>query len=491
MKDVVEFLRETVEKYPTKIACIDDEKEITFSQLWDKSEQIASRIEEYIEKGQPTPVMMKKGCDALCVLWGVIKAGGAYVIIDNSLPQERVKKILDTIEAKYIVSDLSDAWFSTEYRILEYLSLCNGYGKKKVENYDMNMPLYIMFTSGSTGTPKGVSVSRRAVSSFICSFVSLFHIASDDIIGNQAPWDFDVSVKDIFSSALTGATLVTIDKKYFMFPVKLKNFLSKHSVSTLIWAVSALCILSSRGDLEDRTPPSIRKVIFSGEVMPMKQFDIWRKVYPNAMFVNIYGPTEVTCNCTYKIIEHDFLGDMLPIGVALPNKKVFLLDEEDKLVDKPNFLGEICVVSEELADGYYKQPDETEKKFTRNPVSTEYERMYRTGDLAYYNENGELIYKTRKDFQIKYLGHRIELTEVEMNIEKIDGIRRCCCFFDNEIIAVCEGRCSGNVVNALRKSLPMYMIPTKWFYVDSLPINKNGKVNRNKILSEICAVHDE
>ena len=272
-------------------------------------------------------------------------------------------------------------------------------------------PLYANFTSGSTGTPKGVVVSHRSVLDFIDVFAPLFHITDKDRIANQAPFDFDVSVKDIYSAVKTGATLVIVPKALFSRPVQLLDYLCENRVTTLIWAVSALCLITTFHGLDYRVPETVQKVLFSGEVMPVKHLANWRSHLPHAMFVNLYGPTEITCNCTYHILQPGRgYKHGIPIGQAFPNEHVFLLDEQNQLVTQPGMEGEICVRGTALALGYFKAPEQTAAAFTQNPLQTWYpERIYRTGDLGRYGEGGDLYFAGRKDFQIKHMGHRIEL----------------------------------------------------------------------------------
>ena len=271
---------------------------------------------------------------------------------------------------------------------------------------DVN-PLYVNFTSGSTGVPKGVVVSHRSVIEFISYFVEIFEITSTDIIANQAPFDFDVSVKDIYSGLMTGAKVQLIPKKYFSAPTLLMDYLTEKEVTTLVWAVSAMCFVSVMKGFEYRLPEKIRTVMFSGEVLPIKHYKIWKKYLPNAKFVNLYGPTEITCNCTYYVLDREF-GDMdvIPMGKAFPNEKVFLLNDNDEAVTEIGVQGEICVSGTALALGYYKDREKTNQVFVQNPLNQAYnELIYRTGDLGKYDENGDLIYVSRKDFQIKHLGH--------------------------------------------------------------------------------------
>ena len=189
--------------------------------------------------------------------------------------------------------------------------------------------LYGIFTSGSTGTPKGIVVSHKAVIDFITHFTEIFGINEEDRIGNQAPFDFDVSVKDIYSAVMTGAALVLIPRQMFSVPAALLDYLCEKKTTVLIWAVSALTMISALGGLKYRIPSDVRKVMFSGEVMPGGQLALWQQALPGAEFVNLYGPTEITCNCTYfsvkKICGEE---EKLPIGKAFPGRKVFLLTEE-------------------------------------------------------------------------------------------------------------------------------------------------------------------
>lgn len=221
--------------------------------------------------------------------------------------------------------------------------------------------------------------------------------------------------------------------------------------------------------------------------MPIKHLNIWRKYLPDTMFVNIYGPTEITCNCTYYIVDRDFEpGDVLPMGKAFPNEKVFLLDEEDHLVTEKRINGEICVAGSALALGYYRNPEQTKKAFVQNPLNDRYlEPIYRTGDLAFYNENGELCFATRKDFQIKHMGHRIELGEIETAMDKLPEIRRSLCIYyqaKNKIVAFYEGDIDRKQLSrSLVKYVPNFMVPNVFVQVDTMPLTKNGKIDRKEL----------
>ena len=346
-------------------------------------------------------------------------------------------------------------------------------------------PLYVNFTSGSTGVPKGVVVGHGSVIDFIPEFVKVSGICTDDRIANQAPFDFDVSVKDIYSSIYVGARVELIPREFFSNPTHLMDFLCDHQVTVLTWAVSAMCFVSIMNGFGYRNPETIRLVMFSGEVMPIKHLNIWMKNCPKAEFINLYGPTEITCNCTYYRLENrEYAADeIIPIGSAFDNEKVFLLSDENKLVDTPNESGEICVAGACLALGYYHDAEKTAAVFVQNPLNTVYyERMYRTGDLAKYNEHGELVYIGRKDFQIKHLGHRIELGEIESLVQGRSGVVRACAIYDHNkkrIYLFWLGeRDQKELHNELKVVMPSYMVPNKLVHLDEMPMTKNGKIDR-------------
>ena len=357
------------------------DKSITYEELVKRSKGIGSQLAKQFSPRTPIPVFMEKSVDTISLFFGIVYAGCFYVLLDTKQPKTRLDHILNTLNVNTLITstgydrDLKKIEFAGKVIYLEELeedNVINENSLMKIKEQALDTdPLYGIFTSGSTGIPKGVIVAHRSVIDFIDVFTETFGITSEDVIGNQAPWDFDVSVKDIYSTIATGATMQIIPKQFFSFPTKLIDFLCEREVTTIIWAVSAICIISTLKGFEYKVPTKLNKIMFSGEVMPVKQLNIWREYLPDAMYVNLYGPTEITCNCTYHIIKEDYEpGDVIPIGKPFPNEHVFLLDDENKEVKEPGKKGELCVSGTAVTLGYYNNSEQTQKAFTQKSIES-------------------------------------------------------------------------------------------------------------------------
>lgn len=500
MNSVIDWLESTSAKYPNKLAFEDTKDSITWRGLLNKAQIIGSKLIQIGIENKPVAFFMEKSVNAIIGMMGVIYARGFYSFVDLRQPENRMQSMICLLDPILIFSDLAnldicERIFGEKYKVIcldNFIKTDNSIDTNLLlkirQNYLDTDPLYVNFTSGSTGTPKGVIVSHRSVLDFIPIFTETFNINETDILGNQAPFDFDVSVKDIYSGLYTGSNTLLIPRTYFVNPIALMDYLVEHQVTTLVWAVSAMCFVSIMNGFQYKVPVTVKRVMFSGEVMPVKQLNIWRKYLPKATFVNLYGPTEITCNCTYYFLDshHDYaLNEKIPIGRAFRNEKVFLLDDMEKEIskNKADTVGEICVAGTCLALGYYKDLEKTSESFIQNPLNKNYkETIYRTGDLGKYDNNGNLIYVSRKDFQIKHLGHRIELGEIENNAMACDGVSRACCIYNNfrkKLILYYTGNLEKEEVEKeLSTRIPDFMVPNKTIKIDEMPLNKNGKIDR-------------
>ncbi|CAH2761091.1 amino acid adenylation domain-containing protein [Erysipelothrix amsterdamensis] len=500
MNHILKYFEATVEHHPKKIAVVEPNQTITYENLFTQAQIAGTFFINHFDKNNPIVIFREKGIDTLSLMFGAAYACCPYVIVDPSQPDDRVVSILETLKTKYIIAAADQKCrieqLGSNIKFIDFKSvLCGSSDDARIEqrmaSHISTNPLYILFTSGSTGNPKGVVVSHQSVIRFIRDFTDKFCFSSNDVIANQAPFDFDVSVKDIYSSIMKGSTLVLIPKSFFTNPVTLLDYICETKATVLTWAVSALCLVSQLKGLSYRKPKQLRQIMFSGERMPVKHLEKWREACPNTEFVNLYGPTEITCNCTYYILETDrHYDEELPIGIPFYDDQVFLLNENDELVNDSDVLGEICVGGLSLALGYFNNQEQTNRVFVQNPLNPFYrDVIYRTGDLGYYNKNGELCIRGRKDFQIKHMGHRIELEEIERKIEEHPSVSRACCVYHEKkykIYGIYHGDLDvRELISYLETKLPHYMIPNTFIQVHQMPLTKNGKIDRQLLKSEV------
>ncbi len=501
--NILEWLETATEKNPSKIAFADIEKSITYGELLQQARQIGSKIAERAEgigtewKNRPIAVLIDRNIESLILFMGIVYSGNFYVPVDDTMPQKRVELIMDTLNPVLLLNSKENTKLEMD-GIVSYAEMISGeINEEKLNDVRSKSidtdPLYAIFTSGSTGIPKGVLINHRSVIDLVHQFVNTFDFPEEPVFGNQAPMDFDVSTKDIYNCLYLGGTLQIVPKQYFVLPVKLIPYLNERMVNVIIWAVSALRIASNFKVFDACKPEYLSLVMFSGEVLPVKDLHYWQRILPNAQFVNLYGPTEITCNCSYYIVDREYEeNESLPIGKAFKNTNLFLWDfEKDRHIVKYGETGEICVKGTCLAAGYYNNPEKTAEVFIQNPMQSTYpEIIYKTGDLGRFDEKGILYFAARKDYQIKHMGHRIELGEIEVAVNALDFVDVGCCIYDeiSEKIILCyqaKEPCDKEIVKALSGSLPKFMWPNRYVHYEQLPMNKNSKIDR-VLLKERC-----
>jgi len=499
--NLIDYFKQTINKFPNKDAIQDDLGSLTFLELDNISNTISKEIvtsSHFFKK--PIAVFLPKNRWSVISFVGVFKSGNFYVPMDVKAPSDRLLKIFDTLDTPCIITNLEyknliPSCYNGKIMIIENV-ICNVLEQKDHQNLDKIAneiidldPIYSIFTSGSTGNPKGVLISHRGVIDYINWAIKTYNITEEEIIGSQAPFYFDNSTLDIYLMMLKGAKLVIIPDDKFMFPLKLIEFINIHNINFVFWVPSVLVSVANFKALETSLPKTLEKILFAGEAMPNKHLNYWRKYLPDILYSNLYGPTEITVDCTFYIVDRDFNDDeSLPIGKACKNSGILILNNEDKAV-VGNEIGELCVRGSSLALGYYKDPEKTAEVFVQNPLNKDYpEIIYRTGDLVQLNEREEIIFLGRKDFQIKHMGYRIELGEIENAILGTNFVNNVCVLYDDlkkQIIAFYIGDIKHSAIRKqLMVSLPKYMIPTKWNQQDKFPLNANGKIDRKKLKND-------
>ncbi|NRT77252.1 amino acid adenylation domain-containing protein [Clostridium beijerinckii] len=498
-KSILSYLERSENKFPNKVAFSDGKYELTYHELVEEAKNVGSFLIENIGMHKAVVVYMEKGARNISAFMGAAYAGCFYVPLDSQMPVERINIILDTLKPAAIIYD-----DKTE----KYLSLIETdcikvlydeihmlpKNEEKLETARRQMidtdPLYILFTSGSTGIPKGVIVCHRSVIDYADWVVKTFELNENTTFGNQTPFYFSMSVLDIFATIRSGATLYIIPKMLFSFPVKLLEFLNEKEINMIYWVPSALSIVANLGALDVIKLPALKKILFAGETMPTKQLNIWRRHVPDAVYANFFGPTEITDIGIYYIVDREFNDDEpIPIGVTCDNVDALVVDEDGQLVEECGKVGELLIRGSFLACGYYNNPEKTREAFIQNPLNKSYpETVYCTGDLVYWNENRELVYVSRKDFQIKHMGNRIELGEIENAMSALEGLDMCCCLYNKEsdqIVAVYSGSLETKKLSQnLKKKLPRYMLPNVCYNRSTMPLNMNGKIDRKKLIEE-------
>lgn len=499
MKNILEFLEKNAELYKDKTAFFDINTSLTYYELMTQAKRVGSALTHIKKRNCPVAVYIEKSPLTVAAMLGVAYSGNFYTVIDTEMPAARINRIFETLKPVCIITEHSllekaeGLDFHGEILLLED-ALASKIEQGRLdeirsEQIDTDI-LYALYTSGSTGAPKGAAVSHRSVIAYSKWFSDAFDINDKTVFANQTPFYFSMSVSDVFSTIRNGASLGIIPKQYFSFPVKLVEFMNNYMVNTIYWVPSALSIVANFKTFDVQKPVWLKKVLFAGEVMPVKQLNYWiDRLGEGVLFANLYGPTETTDICTYYVVDRRFKnGEPLPIGRHCDNCGVLIIKENGEKA-KRGEEGELYVRGSFLASGYYNNPEKTAAAFVQNPLNKAYpETVYKTGDLVRLNARGEIIYITRRDFQIKRMGYRIELGEIEACASAMENMRECACVYDCEkdsiVLFFCALKTDEKEAFAfIKERLPAYMLPDRCVKLKAMPKNQNGKTDRIELLN--------
>lgn len=498
MKNVLEWLESSAALYPEKVVYSEDAREMKFREVLNFSRRIGTVLSA-VTGTAPIAVISGRTIDTIAAYLGIVYSGHAYAPIDGKLPRHRIDIIIETLKPSAILADAKNLALAKElgegipvFALEEAMQAEADDDRLLAIRHQMVVtdPLYVIFTSGSTGKPKGVITSHLSLMCYIESYTSVMGITNEDRLGNQSPLDYIAAIRDIYVPLYRGCSSIIIPKEYFMEPNSLFAYMNEHGVTSVGWSVSAFTIALSLGAFEEEKLHTLNKICFSGSVMPASCLAVWQKNLPGAKFVNQYGPTEATASCTYYEVDHLVEQDeQLPIGRPYENYRVFLLNEDLTEIPRGE-IGEICVSGPILALGYYNDPERTQKSFICNPNGRGYpERMYRTGDYGRVREDGMLEFHGRMDRQIKHMGHRVELDEIEYAANQIDGVDECVSLYHKEkevLYLFYAGSASmKEVVLELRRVLPGFMVPRKVKQMPALPKLASGKMDMTALKEEM------
>lgn len=496
---ITDYLEQSAALYPDWDMCVEGERHISYRELRHTALCLAYLL---IEKGyskEPVMIYMDKSPNCIAAMFAVCYSGNYYTVLDTAMPAARIERIRKTLQPAAVITDaalFSDA--GTLFADLTVINLDESFGTDVDEKAVLNRTAmvldtdiqYVLFTSGSTGNPKGVVTTHRNVINYTEATSGVYRFNHDTVMCSQVPFYFVMSIVDIFGTIRNGGTLHIVPRMYYSFPVLLMEYIAANRINAVYWVPSALNMVANMGALDAADISSLKTVCFSGEVMPVKQLNMWMNALPHSRFINVYGPTEVTDGITYYEVNREFKDNQtLPIGSAFPNLEVLVINEKGEKA-APEETGELCVRGGQLTKGYYGDPARTKEVFVQVPFNTHYEeKMYRSGDLVYRNAYGEYEFAGRKDYQIKHMGNRIELGEIEANVSSLGGIEENACLYnagkDHIVLYYAGSVHEGDVLERLIKLVPKYMLPNRIVRLSHMPHNLNGKIDRAQLKNRL------
>jgi len=494
---LLDYFEETVEKKKHYVAVKHNAQEINFEELQKMAQKMGSYLLSIINEvtNIPVAVFLPKEINTVIADLGIMYSANPFMNLDVKTPKERIMNIFDLVKPAAVVSSKKFVKVLEDVRVpvilidevdweaveIDYVKLSS----RRRELIDTD-PFCLINTSGSTGTPKGVVLNHRSFFDFMAVSNERFNFDGSEIMGSLSPVVFDIYDFELCMLMVNGSQLVLLDAMLAAFPAKLLEVVASNHVNFIFWVPSIMVNIANMGLLDKIALPDLRLVWFAGEVFPTKQFLVWYDKLKDTTFANLYGPIEITLDCTYYVVEErPNEAEPLPIGIPYHNTDILLLND-DNMRCAIGEEGELCVRGTSLAMGYYNNPEKTAAAFTQNPLNSAYpEIIYRTGDMAYMREDGNIMFKGRKDSLIKHMGYRIELGEIEHVIENdLKLVKYCCAVYQyakKEIVLYYE---SENEITdkefrtAIGKVFPAYMIPSIFIKMDELPRNTNGKIDR-------------
>lgn len=500
---VQQYFSESARRYPDKMALNCGTEQLTYAHSDNRSNAIANHIRASLaERGQLIPFFMVKGVNSILSILSILKSDCAYVPLDVNSPGKRIESILQACNAPLVIVDSQSRKQFEElvppearpplFTIDEF----SGGDESQPDYRNLSIDIaYVLFTSGSTGAPKGVLIPHKAIIDYIDWCVDTYALSNNDVIANHAPLYFDNSTFDIYTAFKVGAELHLVDDAVNAVIPTLVRWIRDRKITTFFCVPSVLSMLLRSRRLKEDSFPALRHMICAGEVLPPDVLRTWMQLYPHVQFANMYGPTEITVDCSFHIFKEQPKPDDLavPIGKARANMELFVRADDGHLHQEIGARGELLVRGTSVAYGYLGDEEKTKRQFIQNPGNnTFHDMLYCTGDLVEIDKNGDFIFLGRADDQIKYLGYRIELGEIEAALAAVDGVDEGVVVFNDSedaseqaigaLVNCSEGLTPAQIREALVDRVPSYMAPgVIRVFRETFPQTPNGKYDRKAI----------
>jgi amino acid adenylation domain-containing protein len=521
---LTEILAEGAARFPARDAVAAGGRRLTYAELDAASSRLAGALLAHgTRPGDRVALDLHKSIESVIAIYGIMKAGAAYVPIDPFAPPRRQAFIAGNcgirtlVTARDMLDTLADA-FADECPI-ETLVFLDGEAPalppalaraRALSRAEVNAAAvappapaatdgdlaYILYTSGSTGDPKGVMITHRNALTFVEWAARRIGLRETDRVSNHAPFHFDLSIFDVFASHLAGATTCIVPDGAAIFPIEIARFIAANRITVWYSVPSILTALVTRIRLAEHDLSSLRLVLFAGEVFPVKYLRALMEAVPNAEYWNLYGPTETNV-CTYHKVERPAADrdEPVPIGKAIEGVEVFAVDADGREV-VPGGAGELLVKGDCVTSGYWGLPERTAAIFRQDPRHDDHaDPVYKTGDLVRMEADGSYSFVARLDTMVKVRGYRVELGEIETALVNHPSVREVCALAVADdaqgnrlkvvIVPAKRGALTEKEVRAhCAARIPRYMVPEIVEFRDALPKTSTGKIDRARLARE-------